>query len=535
MNFSQLSVKRRLGLSFGALVVALFLLSAMALGTLGATQARFEGFVTGDFARDALAREVHAATNARAVAARNLLLVTGSQDIAMEKRAVEVAHRRVQESLGALQQQVNAPGVGMQERRLFARVQEVEAQYGPVALDIVAKTLAGQREEAVRRLDGECRPLLRALIEATDAYVAFIAREGDAAVRAAQAQHRRSLWMLLGVCAVAVLLAVALAVAISRNLTRALGTEPRHLRAIAQRVASGDLGRVSVPADVQSDSVLSSLADMQSSLDSIVQQVRSTAEQIAAGSVQVASGNADLSQRTEHQASRLEQGNASMAQIEASVQHNAESAQHAAALASGARGTAERGGEVVKQVVRTMEEISTSSQRIGDIIGVIDGIAFQTNILALNAAVEAARAGEQGRGFAVVAAEVRTLAQRSAQSAREIKGLIGSSVQSVSKGAQLVAVAGETMAEIVTEVNRVADVIAEISHATVEQTRDIGALGQSIHELGQSTHQNAALVEQMAAAAQTLSAQAATLMQAVSLFRVQGDVRALMAFGPARG
>jgi methyl-accepting chemotaxis protein len=261
--------------------------------------------------------------------------------------------------------------------------------------------------------------------------------------------------------------------------------------------------------------------EMQQSLRRVVSQVRASSDSIATGSSQIATGNADLSQRTEEQASNLQQTAASMEQLTATVQTNADTARQATQLAGSAAAAAGQGGAVVAQVVQTMDGITASSRKIADIIGVIDGIAFQTNILALNAAVEAARAGEQGRGFAVVATEVRTLAQRSAAAAKEIKTLIGDSVEKVEAGSQQVHQAGRVMEDLVAQVGRVNDLIGEMCSATTEQTQGIGQIGHAVSQLDQVTQQNAALVEESAAAAESLNQQAARLVAAVSVFRLE--------------
>jgi len=318
--------------------------------------------------------------------------------------------------------------------------------------------------------------------------------------------------------------AVAVAMFIAWRITRSV-TEPlKQATEAAERIGAGDLGgEIKVRGRDETADLLVALTKAQQALAVTVRQVRSGVESVALASREIAQGNADLSARTEQQASSLQQTAASMEQMHSAVKNNAESARQASQLASSATAVAAKGGAVVGEVVSTMEQISASSRKIADIIGVIDGIAFQTNILALNAAVEAARAGEQGRGFAVVAGEVRSLAQRSAQAAREIKALIGESVEKVETGSRLVHDAGSTMSDIVQQVRRVNDLIGEITSATVEQSGGIGQVNQAVTQLDHMTQQNAALVEQSAAAAASLHQQADRLSEAVAIFRLSRD------------
>jgi len=293
-------------------------------------------------------------------------------------------------------------------------------------------------------------------------------------------------------------------------------------RQVAERVRDGDL-TVAVPmgANDEFSPLLKAMGEMQTSLTRVVSDVRLGADSVATASAEIAQGNADLSGRTEQQASSLEQTSASMEQLGSTARQNADSASQANQLAANASSVAVQGGDVVSQVVQTMKDINDSSKRISDIIGVIDGIAFQTNILALNAAVEAARAGEQGRGFAVVAAEVRSLAQRSAEAAKEIKGLINASVERVEQGTTLVDQAGSTMQEIVRSIRRVSDIVGEISSASNEQNTGVNQVSQAVSQMDQATQQNAALVEESAAAASSLQQQAQQLVQAVAVFRLR--------------
>ncbi|MDR7096701.1 methyl-accepting chemotaxis protein [Hydrogenophaga laconesensis] len=306
-----------------------------------------------------------------------------------------------------------------------------------------------------------------------------------------------------------------------RRVVNALGADPEELKRVADAVAAGDLGVSMRVRSNDSNSALAALRTMTERLTVSVQAVRQSAESVSNGSTEIASGNSDLSRRTESQASALEETSASMEQLGSTVSLNAENARTANQLAQGASTVAEQGGEVVNQVVETMKGIENSSHKIADIISVIDGIAFQTNILALNAAVEAARAGEQGRGFAVVAGEVRSLAQRSAQAAKEIKDLIGDSVDRVSRGVALADRAGSTMQEVVSSIRRVSDLVGEISSASAEQSAGVSQVGEAVLQMDQTTQQNAALVEQMSASATSLRQQAEDLVRAVAVFRLK--------------
>jgi methyl-accepting chemotaxis protein len=308
-----------------------------------------------------------------------------------------------------------------------------------------------------------------------------------------------------------------------RTLGRQLGGEPGEAADVARSVAAGDLSVTIELKNGDTTSMMAQLKGMQTSLARVVSSVRQNSESVATASSQIAQGNLDLSQRTEEQASALEETAASMEQLSSTVKQNADNARQANQLALSASTVAIKGGEVVGQVVSTMKAINDSSKKITDIIGVIDGIAFQTNILALNAAVEAARAGEQGRGFAVVATEVRSLAGRSAEAAKEIKSLIGASVERVEQGTALVDQAGLTMTEVVDSIRRVTDIMGEISAASAEQSAGVSQVGTAVGQMDQVTQQNAALVEESAAAAESLKVQALQLVQTVAVFKLSQD------------
>ncbi len=383
----------------------------------------------------------------------------------------------------------------------------------PTLLALKAGNVEEAQTIAVSRIRPLSVPVSKALRELKTLQVTEAQREFEEAEAAyATILTASIICMVLGLVA-----ASAFGLLISRSVTRPIQEAVQ----LAQAVAAGDLTtRIEVKTTEETGQLLSALKAMSEGLVGIVGNVRQSSDSIATGSAQIATGNADLSQRTEEQASNLEQTAASMEQLTATVKQNADTAQQASRLAISASDAAAKGGQVVGQVVGTMAQITASSKKISDIIGVIDGIAFQTNILALNAAVEAARAGEQGRGFAVVASEVRSLAQRSANAAKEIKTLISESVEKVEAGSALVGHAGQSMDDIVHQVQRVNDLIAEISSASIEQTQGIGQVGDAVNQLDQVTQQNAALVEESAAAAESLRHQAARLAEVVGVFRL---------------
>ncbi len=349
-----------------------------------------------------------------------------------------------------------------------------------------------------------------------------LARAGLQATRdGALADTHKSVLLALGATAFGLVLGAVFTLLIGRALRSTLGGEPELVHEHMRAVASGDLTRNVPLAPGDRGSLMAHLAEMQVTLAGTVRELGVAVTQVSNASREIANGNADLSSRTEQQAASLEQTSASMQQMSDQLRQSAASAQQASRLAEGAEAVASKGGQVVGEVVSTMDAISASSRKIAEIIGVIDGIAFQTNILALNAAVEEARAGEQGRGFAVVAAEVRSLAQRSAGAAREIKQLIGSSVQRVDAGSRLVGDAGSTMRDIVASVARVTQIIGEISDASGHQRTGIGEINQAVTQLDEMTQRNAALVEQSAAAADSLKDQAMRLGEVVAVFRLQ--------------
>ena len=391
--------------------------------------------------------------------------------------------------------------------------------------DEIAKSLAMIDQDLIQAAELKLAPdiYFQALTDAINAVYAFntVALKDLSALLDQRANHlRHTQWAMFASLMLLLAVAATLAGLFARGILRQLGGEPDYARAVVQRIASGNLSQPVQLAAGDTTSLLAAMALMQTWLADVVGEVRRNADSLATASVQIAQGNLDLSGRTEEQASGLQATAAAMDQLNATVSQNADNAQQAKQLALGAASVAQRGGQSVGEVVETMKGINTSSRKIGEIIGVIDGIAFQTNILALNAAVEAARAGEQGRGFAVVATEVRNLAGRSADAAREIKGLINASVERVEQGTAQVDRAGATMTEVVAAVQRMTDIMAEISAASVEQSAGVAQVGSSVSQMDRTTQQNAALVEESAAATESMRDQAQQLVKAVSVFRL---------------
>ncbi len=397
---------------------------------------------------------------------------------------------------------------------------EVYMPHGRAFLDAVSKTEPPVVSTELNDLNQTAIDTFQPVTNGLSELAAHKEEVGASAAQSIGDTYSNVRWLVVLASVMTVGLAVLLGVQLAKRLGRQLGGEPEDAVRIARQVAAGDLSEHVEVRPGDSSSVLAAMKEMQDRLCTLVGGIRGSADSVATASSQIATGNGDLSRRTELQASRLQQTASTMAELSSTVAHNADTAKQAASMATAASEVAVQGGTAVGRVVSTMHEISESSRKISDIIGVIDGIAFQTNILALNAAVEAARAGEQGRGFAVVATEVRALAQRSGQAAKEIKQLITASTEKVEAGGAQVADAGRTMDAIVHHVQRVSGLISEISAATVQQTAGIGQVEQAVSQLDEMTQQNAALVEQSAAAADSLRGQARELVEGAGVFRL---------------
>ncbi|AMO98809.1 methyl-accepting chemotaxis (MCP) signaling domain protein [Collimonas arenae] len=411
-----------------------------------------------------------------------------------------------------------APMVTEQERPGYEKLKEHFPAYLELDKKVIEESRMFKKDDALKDIRGDSLAAIVELDKEVEALVKINSDGSDQAARQGETIYTSGRNWIIGLMMVMVVIGFGLALWIARVVSRPLGFAVE----VARRVADGDLtADIEVRSSDETGQLMQALKDMNESLQKIVGEVRGGTDRIATASGQIAAGNQNLSQRTEEQASSLEETAASMEQLTSTVKQNADNASQANQLAVSASEVAIHGGSVVTQVVSTMGSINASSKKIVDIIGVIDGIAFQTNILALNAAVEAARAGEQGRGFAVVAAEVRNLAQRSAAAAKEIKALIDDSVEKVGVGTKLVDQAGTTMDEIVASVRRVTDIMGEITAASQEQTAGIEQINQAISQMDQVTQQNAALVEEAAAAAGSLQEQASTLASVVSAFKLE--------------
>ncbi|WP_236060862.1 methyl-accepting chemotaxis protein [Paraburkholderia domus] len=505
--------------------------SGLSLKALSDSTDGFSNYVHGINARADMAVQVRTAVDRRAIAARNLVLVTKPQDLEIEKADVTQAHEDVQNDLKKLNDMIaSATDTSEKARSLVAEINRVESAYGPVALNIVNLALTNKRDEAIVEMDDHCRPLLAALIRSTNAYADYTRSRQEQLVNEYTAHYENQRNLLIAICLIALGLAVSACVVITRAVTGPL----RFAIDVARTVSEGDLRtRITVDGSDETSKLLSALREMNERLTAIVGRVRDSSTSIAGAARQIAAGNMDLSQRTEQQAASLQETASSMEELTSTVKQNADNAQQGSMLAANASSVAQKGSEVVGQVVNTMHDISDSSTKIADITGIIEGIAFQTNILALNAAVEAARAGEQGRGFAVVASEVRSLAQRSSSAAKEIKDLIANSVEKIRDGSALAGEAGKTMTEVTQAVARVTDIMSEIAAASIEQSRGIEQVNQAITQMDNVTQQNAALVEEAAAASRSMEDQGEQLNEAVAFFQVK-DAAPAVAPAPAR-
>ncbi|WP_310738500.1 methyl-accepting chemotaxis protein [Piscinibacter sp. HJYY11] len=520
MNNQAMKLGTKLGLAFFAMVLLTMVVGGFSLSRVASVNSSTEDIATNWLPSIKVLGEVRTFANQmRRVEADHVMAVDAAEMAAMEKRIDELK-ASLNDAMARYEPMISSD----EERSLYSVFRREKEAYLTIQAKLIEVSRGGEKtaDQTKAMFRGASRAAFNAMTGEVGKLVELNSKGSEASAAEAKATYQAAIVWASVLILLAVVTAAVLGFVIVRGVKRQLGGEPGDAADLAQRVADGDL---STPIHLEpgdQTSMLAALKRMQESLVTIVTDVRENADGVATASAQIAQGNLDLSSRTEEQASALQQTAASMEQLGSTVKHNAENARQASQLAGGASGVAGQGGTVVSQVVATMKEIDESSKRIADIIGVIDGIAFQTNILALNAAVEAARAGEQGRGFAVVAGEVRTLAQRSAEAAKEIKSLITASVERVGRGSEQVGEAGKKMDEIVSSIRRVTDIMGEISAASQEQSAGVTQIGEAVTQMDQVTQQNAALVEESAAAADSLQTQARRLVAAVSVFKLAG-------------
>ena len=532
MNLANMKVGTRLGLGFALVLVLLVMVTVTGVLRMAQIQNRLDHVVNVNNVVTRLVVDMRNNVSERVTSLRTLTLMTDPTDMEPELNRFKEQTAKYD----ALQQKLAAKfseESSADEKNLLNQVKEAENTAMPAIAKASALYLANNAMDATRVMIKEIRPAQKKWLGALDQLGKLEDKQNAQSqvdAEAAFASARNFMLVLLGL---AVAIGIVAATAITRGLLKQLGGEPGYTAKIAGSIAEGDLSIAIDTKSTDRGSLLTEMKQMRNSLVDIVSQVRRGTHTITTASREIAAGNTDLSSRTELQASSLEKTASAMEELTSTVKQNADNAREANQLAATASDVARKGGDVVSQVVGTMGEINSSASKIADIIGVIDGIAFQTNILALNAAVEAARAGEQGRGFAVVASEVRNLAQRSAAAAKEIKQLIGDSVEKIGRGSKLVGQAGQTMDEVVASVKRVTDIMSDIASASAEQSAGIEQVNLSIIEMDGMTQQNAALVEEAAAAFQSLQDQAAELQRVVSIFKLAEGEEPVVAEAPA--
>ena len=518
MRLSDFKIGTKLGAAFFVVVLMTAAAGGFAVTQLARINASTEDLATNWLPSVSILGKIRATANQLRRVEGDLLLFSDVKDLDSSEKHLEELKKKLTEQQTAYEAMISSE----EEKKTFEQYKQHRNAYLATNAKLVPLSRGGEamHQEARTFFRGESRTEFNAMAEELGRLVDINDQGGDKSFKAEQTTYTQArawlIGLMIGTCAIAALLAMWITRLITHPMTQSVSA--------VERIAAGDLS-VTLTAEGQDETaqLLRTLSRMTDNLSKIVGGVRQNAEGVATASAEIAQGNHDLSARTEQQASALEETAASMEQLSATVKQNADSARQANQLAMNASTVAVKGGDVVAQVVDTMKHINDSSKKIFDIISVIDGIAFQTNILALNAAVEAARAGEQGRGFAVVASEVRSLAGRSAEAAKEIKSLIGASVERVEQGTALVDQAGVTMTEVVSSIRRVTDLMGEISAASTEQSQGVAQVGEAITQMDQVTQQNAALVEEMAAAASSLKSQSQELVSTVAVFKLAHD------------
>ncbi|GGD69771.1 methyl-accepting chemotaxis protein [Caballeronia grimmiae] len=518
--FKNLSVGARIASSFAAILLFLAILTAVGMVQVGKINSALTVINDINSVKQRYAINFRGSVHDRSIAVRDVTLVSLSELPSVVTHIAQLEHDYADSA--APMDAIFAAGdaVSDSERSLLEKIKASEQKTLPLVHQIIELRKAGDADAAKRLVLESARPAFIEWLAAINRFIDFeegLNKEQATTARSVGVRFEDLMMMLT---AIAVGVGALIAWRITRYITKALGSEPGEVKRVTDAIGKGDLAVRFTLQRGDEDSILSSLHRMQSSLRDVVSNVRRHAQSVATASEQIAIESTELSQRTESQASTLQQTAASMEQVTGAVQSNAENARRASDLATATALEVERGSDMVKSIVKTMDEITSESRKIADITAVIEGIAFQTNILALNAAVEAARAGEQGRGFAVVATEVRSLAQRSSSAAKEIKSLLSSSVERVNAGAVEINGAATAMSEILGSVKRVNGIVNEIAQASVEQAAGVGEVARAVAHMDETTQQNAGLVERTSDAATTLDRQSRDLGEAVAVFRI---------------
>lgn len=517
--YKKFTVGQRLAFGFGLSSLLLVLVVGSSWWVLNSVNQDVDQIVNKNNLKTNITWHMRAELEATARSVRNLI-VTRDSEVQAKQKSQQIESRQ---RFDTLYNSLSPLMIDAQEQALHTEIGQLRDVVLPLLDEAIAQASRGMKETASETLIEKVEGPQVHWIATMQSLIDLQSQRTATRVQAMNQNLSTATIGLLGGMFTAAIISLGLGLGIGRTLLRQLGGEPTYARDVARRIAAGDLAESITLHYGDTESLLCAMQEMQQGLRTMVVGIKASADSVSLASDEIAQGNFDLSHRTEQQSSNLQATSSSMSQLTQTVRKNTSSAREANTLATAATEVASAGGQAVNEVIQRMTQIQDASRKIADITGVIDSIAFQTNILALNAAVEAARAGEQGRGFAVVASEVRNLAQRSAQAAKEIKTLISDNVERVDDGSRLVVQAGQTMSDIVARVRQVSTIVAEITSASIAQESGIAQIETAINDLDSTTQQNAALVEQSSAAADSLKSQAAQLIETVSLFQLQGS------------